>query len=532
MLPVAYRELVSASRKGATYWLRSLVTAIAFTFSLSILWVSATPGMGASGKQTFEMVTGLAFAYALMAGFWLTADCISEERREGTLPLLYLTRVGKWEILLSKLAGTSLRGVYGLIALIPVAALPVMVGGVTARDLSQRAVILVLTVLFSLCAGVLGSTLSKGESSPHTITIGLLLLPSAFGLAGVTILFAGVLPIAALRGKSNWRERCPVVLLLLLALAFAGLAIPRLHWMIGSPLHAFSEAGSSAKLEFATHCAFLAFSAIFFFLYAALLLDRQTTTAPAPESAIAKTFRRRGFPAGALPLPWIIRKHSPGPALLLIAGALSFGLSTIRMTGSHPFAFGVFAIVPHILTAFALARHAATPIAAMRSSGFLEVLLSTPVRFDSLVDAQRFVFWRGAGPFVLLLAIAEVAASIGAMYRAGASAGDFWLLMMVLNVVVSVFYFRTLLWLGIYFGFSKQKPGVAAGWATLTALAIPWVITTFASAVLFRALAGGPAWAGYAMSFLFSGVMIAIYAGLTRWSRIKLKGAFRSMTQA
>jgi hypothetical protein len=42
-------------------------------------------------QALFYTISGLTFAYSLLAGTGATADCLSEEKRDGTLGLLFLT---------------------------------------------------------------------------------------------------------------------------------------------------------------------------------------------------------------------------------------------------------------------------------------------------------------------------------------------------------------------------------------------------------------------------------------------------------
>jgi ABC-type transport system involved in cytochrome c biogenesis permease component len=95
VLPIVERELRVAARRSSTYW------------------------------------SGLMFLYCLGHGRRSTADCLSEEKREGTLGLLFLTDLKGADIVLGKLAATSMRGFYGFLAVFPVLAIPLLLGGIT-----------------------------------------------------------------------------------------------------------------------------------------------------------------------------------------------------------------------------------------------------------------------------------------------------------------------------------------------------------------------------------------------------------------
>ena len=77
----------------------------------------------------------LAFLGCLFSGVFLTADSLSGEKREGTLGLLFLTDLKGYDVVFGKLIATSLNGFYALLAIFPVLALPLVMGGVTFWEL-------------------------------------------------------------------------------------------------------------------------------------------------------------------------------------------------------------------------------------------------------------------------------------------------------------------------------------------------------------------------------------------------------------
>src|SRR5688500_3676668 len=92
ILAIVDRELRVAARRPATYRIRSgaVLAALALiTWKLfSFAWQSAP--ISQQGRALFITLSVLAFAYCLLAGVRATSDCISEEKREGTLGLLFL----------------------------------------------------------------------------------------------------------------------------------------------------------------------------------------------------------------------------------------------------------------------------------------------------------------------------------------------------------------------------------------------------------------------------------------------------------
>src|SRR5207247_5618088 len=87
--------------------------------------------------------TGSAVVYCLLRGVGLTADCLSEEKREGTLGLLFLTDVRGYDVVFGKLVATSLNALYGVLAIVPVLAVPLLMGGVAAGEFGRIALVAV-----------------------------------------------------------------------------------------------------------------------------------------------------------------------------------------------------------------------------------------------------------------------------------------------------------------------------------------------------------------------------------------------------
>ena len=64
------------------------------------------------GQVLFSMLKWLCFAFACASGIFLTADCLSDEKRDGTLGLLFLTDLRGYDVVTGKIMATSLRSAY------------------------------------------------------------------------------------------------------------------------------------------------------------------------------------------------------------------------------------------------------------------------------------------------------------------------------------------------------------------------------------------------------------------------------------
>src|SRR6267378_3878208 len=154
-LPIVGRELSVASRRRGTYWTRTLAAGVAIAVALWMLLSSFARGQGSQeiGQALFTVLSTLTFVYALLAGVRFTADSLSEEKREGTLGLLFLTDLKGYDIVLGKFVAMLLRALYGLLALLPIIALSLLLGGVTGSELWRRALALINGLFVSLAAG-------------------------------------------------------------------------------------------------------------------------------------------------------------------------------------------------------------------------------------------------------------------------------------------------------------------------------------------------------------------------------------------
>ena len=91
-LPVVTREMSVLARRQSTYRSRSITASIAVLAMLWLLIVSASRVSQAQlGSSIFLILSGFCFGFALLVGIHSTSDCLSEEKREGTLGLLFLT---------------------------------------------------------------------------------------------------------------------------------------------------------------------------------------------------------------------------------------------------------------------------------------------------------------------------------------------------------------------------------------------------------------------------------------------------------
>jgi ABC-type transport system involved in cytochrome c biogenesis permease component len=118
VLPVIARELRVSARQPFTYYLRVLgVTALLLMSLLFGLQVGFEPTFG---RELFGALHRTLFGAIWVLVPMLTADCISRERREGTLGLLFLTPLKGTDIVVAKAVAQGLRAITLGLAVLPV----------------------------------------------------------------------------------------------------------------------------------------------------------------------------------------------------------------------------------------------------------------------------------------------------------------------------------------------------------------------------------------------------------------------------
>jgi ABC-type transport system involved in multi-copper enzyme maturation permease subunit len=159
VLPVIERELRTQARQTFTYTLRVLgATALLAVCGFFGLQYGFAPRLG-----------GSLFGYlhcALVVSIWvivplICADSISQERREGTAGLLFLTPLNERDIVLAKGLVHGVRAMTLLLAVLPVMTISFLLGGVTWREAVLSALVNFSCICWALAAGLLASSVCK-----------------------------------------------------------------------------------------------------------------------------------------------------------------------------------------------------------------------------------------------------------------------------------------------------------------------------------------------------------------------------------
>jgi len=445
------------------------------TMSLaSGVFLAATQGRGGVGNPLFTLLTGYAFVLCLLAGVFLTADCLSVEKREGTLGLLFLTDLRGYDVVLGKFLGRALNSFYALLALLPVLAISLMLGGVTGAEFWRRSLALLNALFFSLSLGMGLSAILRDARRA---------LSEAFAL--LVLITAGLPLLARLLGMLHLSPQWQAV-----------------AWL--SPHHAFQYAADALYLSHApSYWGSLLAShlAAWGCLVAASLVvphswqDRPVAAGQSlPQStelapAANRPRRGRARPRGALldqnPVRWLLGRDLRAPAvvwLLVIAwvtmviGCLAFLREVEMATPMLLYCSHLLGYCLKILFAWQVCQY----FGEARRGGALEMLLSTPLTQREILSGHARATLRGfAWPVGLFLAFSFVPGAYRAgevMFRQDFSSVLGLLLTSVFPVGYSVRMVLDLLaiyWLGIWLALSSRRPQYAPLLTILFVLILP-----------------------------------------------------------
>ncbi len=479
--PVAGRELGAAARRRSTYhfrwWAALLAIAVSFIW-LSSRSRSALPGMASS--PLFALQTTVAFGLALLAGPFFTCDCLSEEKRDGTLNLLLLTDLTPWDVVVGKFAAMALSAFNGLLVLLPIMAIPLMLGGVELAEFWRMVLALVNALFFSLA---LGLSLSAFVTDYSRALAGTLVLLALFGLG------------------------LPAISLSISASPYAGWSV--IDWL--SPCYPFICAKEVAYV-LAPHKFWISLVGShllgwLFLMLAAVRLARSwresDTTFPAlalpskipglalltghSQSGSRRSLRR----ASKRSLDPVLRLVGGTPLLSCLVWVLALGGGAwllanrwwLGQAAPHQWISKSCAFALKVLFAFQACRF----FVETRRNGALELLLCTPLRNEDLVTAQwrllRRIFLWPAVVFLLLCWSAVVFGTSSSQPGPLAARGSPDLE----SSVNSALFLSAGLgadtlaagWFGMWLAISMRKPGLAPGLTVLAVLILPTLLYRF-----------------------------------------------------
>jgi ABC-type transport system involved in multi-copper enzyme maturation permease subunit len=529
-LPIVTRELRVAARRGVTYWQRAgaALGVILIGTWLYIVMESQSPQQ--LSTYLFGALTVGALFYALMSGLRATADCLSIEKREGTLGLLFLTDLKGYDVVFGKLAATSLNAFYSVLALVPVLAIPLLMGGLTPGEFERMALVTLNALFFSLSLGMLASSLSRSAQKAMALTALLLLILTALLPA-----FGGM---AVALGKSR-----------------------RLHWllMLPSPGFAYCLAWDTAyraqTREFWYSMLTTHGIGWFCLAWASVIAPRSWQDKPADARKLRWRERWRSWAYGSLgervtfrrqlldqnAFFWLAARSRVKPALVwaflgLIACGWVWGLAKFRREWLNESVYVTTAFILNLTVRVWFAGEATRQLSDERRAGTLELLLSTPLTVRDILHGQLLALARQFSKPIIVIVGAEALFMWGTI-SAALDKGDqpgYWVLFWLAGIVMFLADLVALYWIGMWQGLTSRNPSRATLTSVSRVMVLPWV--AYASLLLILALISanrpnrfeGGAGFFLAMWFFFG---LATDLAFASHARYKLLTAFRLAAQ-
>ena len=484
--PIVDRELRVAARRKATFHIRAFAAGAAIVVWVALfLLLEDAPGLSGQGLFLFNAINIMALAFCLLSGVLLTADCVSEERREGTLGLLFLTDLRGIDVILGKLAANTLNGVYALLAVLPILGLPLLMGGVTFDEFSRRILALLGTMALSLTLGMAVSTSCR--DARKSLGYSLLALATVVG--------------------TPW----------LLYWTLDLLSTPTTEiLLIGNPIHVIAWAAETrfslpaGAARFWQSLIVLVIAALALIVWAGFKLPRvwrsasPATKSPAPAPPSAIPFRRPRVTLRAIesqrlpPFQWLVMREISlsRTAVILLAILLTihagFSIASVSDHSDMTAFFGSLAVAyaTHLILKLFLAVEAVRRLNEDRRSGALEQLLVTPLPVSSILAGMRralalkfripAILAGVSGVFLILQLIGM--ASIGDM---DGEAFCIFLFAYLGGIALIPLDFSAIAWSGMLSGLREKSPKRATLTTIRRTMLIGWIGIFFLAFITF-----------------------------------------------
>lgn len=421
LLPGIGRELLSQSRRPSTYWGRVVAAGVLLGMGgLHVLRYGIHNGQGglifAALQLLVLLITGT------LAPF-LTADCVSRERREGTLDLLFLTPLRPGQVALAKWLAHAAKTVAFYLAVAPLLAVPILAGGVAWQDVAVSAVLSLLVIGWMLAIGVLTSSLGRNPVESLLVaalaggfSVVLWLLAVGYGLAlfefvvqndpqqGLSLLQIGHAwenSVGLLRGlESRWGGSSVVVFQP--GVFWLSLACTTIFPLVGIALWLWLAGVLMRQTLWIRH----PFTAETWWVtwgeHAAAPKDtiwQQEFRVPPVGLALGRNWMRRVLERD--PVGWLGRRDSAACGLSWVSLALVVAIGLVAMMVNEELNVDFSAPAWFLIAAMSLM--AAGGFRRERQTGMMELLLVTPVRERQMLHGFLRGLWAQARPAAVVL---------------------------------------------------------------------------------------------------------------------------------
>ncbi len=473
--PIIHRELLIAGRRGSTYLGRLISVGAMSAILMWVLFVSAGNAPATLGKTLFLTIASITYFLCALTGVKLTSDSLSYERREGTLGLLFLTNLRSIEIILGKLAAGSVQAVLTLTATFPLFAVPFLFGGLTASDFLWF-VTSALNVLFlSLSLGLFASALCKDDRV--ALGVGLLLMAGVvFGPLIAALVYGQLAGGASGSGVEILAGFSPATAPFLLL-------FERVGGIRGATTGVSDAISTSLWTTLITALAAVGLAST---TLARLWRSQEKQPEAARRTGFDGADERDSRTAARAPLldrnpyGWLAGRNRAGRyapwGVLGVAALIWFG--GFGVWGNDWANEGVYiatAFLIHLAIKLLIAGVACWQFNEDRSSGAMELILSTPLSVGEILKGQREALGRmflRPVLFVLLVDFVFLMAHLNRSPPSSSTIGLVWVAGMAV-LVADVVALRSM---GMWLGLRMRKTNAAVTRTVVCVLSLPWAV--------------------------------------------------------
>ena len=473
-LPLVVRELRVAARRPRTYYGRMMAAGIWVAVAVNVLLAASSVGVGKhDGQALFQSVSTALFAWALLAAF-AGADSISVEKREGTIGFLFLTDLKSHDIVLGKMAASAVPAFYAAVAALPLLAICMLMGGVTAGQYAKTGLAIMDAFFLGQAVGIFSSALCRVRGNAVGLPFLIFLLFLAYSAC-----------TAALAEFLGW----------VWVADFLWLNNPARPFYLAS--NAFSGRGSVAA-EYWLSLLVVHLQGWIFLALASWVLPRRwrdkhkkvsvwkTTWARWRYGSMAARadFRRRL--AGINPFLWLVCRGRLSPVfgwcgfgaftfLAVICAAGMFSDESWAETYEGYFTFVIISL--QFMLRVCVPAHAAV-LEEHRRNGSLEIMLCcTPMSVDEILEGmwlllRGYYFWP-----VFVLVILEGLMFFAALFTGLRHSVDLdFLCFTVLSIILLLTDLRAMAWMAMWTAMSNPRPRRAGATAFFWICFFPWIL--------------------------------------------------------
>jgi ABC-type transport system involved in multi-copper enzyme maturation permease subunit len=467
-LPILARELRVASRRRITYWIRTGAALAVMIIGTWLFLMMQNEPTQTVAQVLFGVLTSCATLSAFLSGIRDTADCLSGEKREGTLGLLFLTDLKGYDVVIGKMGANSINAFYGILAVLPIFGVPLLMGGITLGEFGRMALVAVNALFFSLSLGICVSAFSRSGRKSAAMTFLLLLI------------FSAVLP--AIGGYKMY-------------LTSSASPDPAFFWPSAGYTYflAWEKPYRTFPEDFWWSLTTVHGLGWFFLILASIVAPRSWKDRPPGvkklrwrerwlmwshgDSTERLAFRRRLLNQNAF--FWLAARSRLKPACVwatlgLLACVWAWGVGKYHQEFLNPGAYLLTGLVLNLMLKAWVAAEAGRQIAEDRKLGGLELLLSTPMTIHDILRGQLLALRRQfLAPLVLVLVTIFVFMWATLREPDTEDTRSFVRLLCIGGMVMIVADLIALYWVGMWQALTAKNPNRTASASVARILILP-----------------------------------------------------------